>query len=652
VSVAVWRSACAAAFVALLVALGSACEEAREPACPDASTSGCEPEASAEDAALPIAHADASSGADMVRPVPDAATPFDANVRADAHVANDARAADTREASVDAALQGDAASATSRGASVPYQEYEAERAETNGTILPPSRNFGEIAAESSERSAVRLDATGHFVSLRSTRACNTIVVRFVIPDAPGGGGSQASLGLYIDGVRKLDLALSSRHAWLYGGESASENNPGPGAHHFYDEVQALIGDVPAGASIKLQKDAQDSAPYYVIDLIDLEQAPAALLKPAEALSVLDFGATPDDASDDSAAFQRALDAGKAQNKSVFVPRGNYALRSQPLKASSVRLLGAGMWYSRLSGPAAQIRLSGDNNVFSDLALFGDVSARRDDVPENGFDGPAGRNSRIENVWLEHHKVGYWVGKGELAGVPTTALTTGLTLRGLRVRNTFADGINLCNGTRDSVVEQSHFRSTGDDALASWSPSFDGPPNQNNVFRFNTVQLPWRANCFAIYGGSDTKIEDSVCADPLLYPGVLLSTTFRPHPFAGTTSIERVTLLRAGGPMYMQQHGALKIFADGLDIRGVRVRDLQIVAPTFSGVHVQGPGRVEDLLFENVRIETPGTAGIVVNADAQGRVQASDVVVVDAAKGLDNAAPASFSFQQLSGNRGW
>ena len=61
------------------------------------------------------------------------------------------------------------------------------------------------------------------------------------------------------------------------------------------------------------------------------------------------------------------------------------------------------------------------------------------------------------------------------------------ITGSRFRNLFADGVNFCNGTSNSVVENSHFRNTDDDALASWAPSKDAGVNTNNVFGFNTVQ---------------------------------------------------------------------------------------------------------------------------------------------------------------------
>src|SRR5260370_34351838 len=132
-----------------------------------------------------------------------------------------------------------------RGATVPYWEYEAESATTSGTLIGPSRTFGDVAAEASGRQAVRLDSTGQHVQFNLAHAANSIVVRYSIPDAQQGSGTDpappsgtSTLGLYVNGVRKASLTLTSRYSWTYGDADAQDqgsNSPGNGtAHHFYD----------------------------------------------------------------------------------------------------------------------------------------------------------------------------------------------------------------------------------------------------------------------------------------------------------------------------------------------------------------------------------------------------------------------------------
>ncbi|WP_430384194.1 hypothetical protein [Archangium violaceum] len=62
--------------------------------------------------------------------------------------------------------------------------------------------------------------------------------------------------------------------WRRGAEHP--NTPSAGEPHaFFDETRALLEPIPAGAEVKLQKDAQDTEAFYVIDL---EQVAAPLEK--------------------------------------------------------------------------------------------------------------------------------------------------------------------------------------------------------------------------------------------------------------------------------------------------------------------------------------------------------------------------------------
>ncbi len=537
--------------------------------------------------------------------------------------------------------------AGSRGAAVPWIEYEAEAGETNGQVLGPDRAFGSFAAEASGRRAVELKAVGDYSQFTTQAAANALVVRFSIPDAPAGGGITATLSLYVDGVFRQKLSLTSRFAWSYGGDAYAFNAPGGGAHHFYDEVRALVGDIPAGATVRLQKDADDSAEYYVIDLVDLEPVGPPLTMPAGYLSLVkDCGAIPDDGLDDGPALQKCIGLARAQGTGVWLPAGTFESTSQPIEMAGVALRGAGLWYTTVHGLYARFNCMGDGCQFYDFAIRGETVDRNDQSPENGFNNGAGRGSRLENIWVEHTKVGYWVGPGA---------TDGLVITGSRFRDLMADGVNFAGGTINSIVENSHFRNTGDDALASWSQSQVVPANTNNVFRFNTIQVPWRANCLAIYGGQDNRVEDNLCADVVTYPGILVAQSFDSTPFGGVTSIQRNSLIRAGGAMYLRENGALKIWAEQGSIAGrVLVKDVLIEAPTFAGLELDGSNALSALSFENVTINEAGTYGIAIGSAVAGQATFTNVTVTAPAKhGLLNDAPSwHFKLIQAAGNSGW
>ncbi|HEX3771603.1 MAG TPA: glycosyl hydrolase family 28-related protein [Polyangiaceae bacterium] len=616
-----------------LVALAACSSDSTRPA--SAGVSGGD--GGATDAAL--ASGDDAGGA------PDAA-----GVRADAGLA-------------DAATPGDSGGeAPARGAALPYVEYEAEDGTTNGTSLGPSRAvdgadvFADIAGESSGRKAVKLAGAGQYVRFTTRAPANSVVVRFVIPDSQDGAGLSATLGLYVGGARVAGLALASQYAWAYGDPQASDtttNNPGDGhAHHFYDEARLLLpADVPAGSVIALQEDAEDTAAYYVIDLVDLEEVAAAPAQPGGTVSVKDHGAKGDGTTDDGQAIQSAINEAQSKGEGVWMPPGNYLDASTVLQVKNVTVQGAGMWRTTLSGASARFVCGGAACGVAELALSGATTLRDDANTVSGISGAFGAGSRIEDVWIEHFTTGAWI------GLNGNTPASGLLVHGARVRDTFADGINFANGTSDSTIEQSSARGTGDDAFASWAYAGAGdPPNTNNAFRFDTVQAPWRADCFAIYGGAGNAIEDDSCADAVSYPGILVDQEFDSHPFGGTTSVARDTILRSGGPMFGQSWGALTVSGHdtGTPIGGISIAEVDIEDATFAGLLFVGPNdAIEGASLAGVTIASPGTYGVQVASTARGSATAADVAVTNpGTAGLANDAGAAWTFTRQAGDTGW
>jgi hypothetical protein len=539
-----------------------------------------------------------------------------------------------------------------RGATLTYLEYEAEDSATNGTVLGPSRKTAasnDVAAESSNRKAVQLNATGQYVKVTSMNPANSIVVRLSVPDSADGQGMASTLSVYVNGTFKQKLNVTSRWSWTYGTTiSPSSNNPGDGnPHHFYDDARALIGEFPAGSTVAVQKDADDSASYYVIDLIDLEEVPPPLPQPAGFISaVTDCGATPNTNNDNRAALQTCIDKAKALNRGLYIPQGTFNVFSTAsaqdtagLNVDSITIAGAGMWYTTLYGAKADLNCYGSNCKYSDFSVFGDTVLRDDNAPDSNFSGPTGSGSSLTNIWMEHSKTGYWVGPG----------ANGLDIKNCRVRNLFADGVNFYGGTSNSTVEGSHFRNTGDDSMASWSPSGQ-PSNTNNAFHFNTVQAPWLANCFGIYGGTGTQVEDNICSDTVQYPGILVSQQFSSTPFGGTTSIQRNTLERDGGFDYGDGQGALKFYASQGPMSGFLVKNMQISDSTYSGIQVWGGYAITNLTLDTVAITGSGTSGLQFNANANGNGSATNVTVSNG--GLDDESKGAFNMSRGAGDTGW
>jgi hypothetical protein len=569
-----------------------------------------------------------------------------------------------------------------RGAATPYVSYEAEAARYQGTLVEADalRTFGHtnFGTESSGRKSVRLTGTGQFVEFTSANPANSIVVRNSIPDAPGGGGANATISLYVNDQFVQKLTLSSRNSWLYGTTDDTEslsNSPSADARRLFDESHALLSQsYPAGTRFKLQRDSGDSASFYIIDMIDLEQVAPAASQPAGCTSITNYGAVPNDGIDDSAAIQRAVtDDENGVIGCVWIPAGQWRQEQKILSPDPARgqynqkgirnavIRGAGMWHSQLYTNTEPQNVVGninhphegnvgfdidDNTQISDLAIFGMTTNRAN--RGHAINGRLGRNTRISNVWIEHVNVGAWVGRDYSDTPAYWNPGDGLDFSGMRIRNTYADGINFSNGTRNSRVFNSSFRTTGDDSLAVWAnprvkdPSVDVAAN--NHFVNNTVQLPWRANGVAIYGGFGNSIENNLISDTMNYPGIMLATDHDPLPFTGTTLIANNGLYRAGGVFWNedQEFGAITLFPASKDIVGVTIRDTEIIDSTYDGIQFKtGGGNMPNVTITNVRIDRSNNgAGILAMAGARGNANLTNVTITNSADGNIVVQPGS------------
>ncbi|WP_346161179.1 CARDB domain-containing protein [Streptomyces mordarskii] len=584
-----------------------------------------------------------------------------------------------------------------RGAAVPYTEYEAEDGRYDGTLLKSDakRTFGHtnFATESSGRESVRLDSTGQYVEFTSTTPSNSIVVRNSIPDAAAGGGKEATISLYADGKFVRKLTLSSKHSWLYGTTDDPEgltNRPGGDARRLFDESHALLTDsYPVGTTFRLQRDAGDDAAFYIIDLVDLEQVAAPATKPADCASITDYGAVPNDGIDDADAIQRAVTADQeGQIPCVWIPAGQWRQEKKILTDDpqnhgqynqmgirDVTIRGAGMWHSQLYSLIPPQEAGGinhphegnfgfdidDNTKISDIAIFGSGTIRGGDGGAEGgvgLNGRFGKNTKITNVWLEHANVGAWVGR-DYSNIPELwGPGDGLEFSGVRIRNTYADGVNFTNGTRDSTVYNSSFRNTGDDSLAVWANKYVKDTStdigHDNHFRNNTIQLPWRANGIAVYGGYGNTIENNLISDTMNYPGIMLATDHDPLPFSGQTLIAGNGLYRTGGAFWgeAQEFGAITLFAQGQDIPGVTIRDTDIHDSTYDGIQFKtGGGAMPGVRIENVTIDkSTNGSGILAMSGARGSATLTNVTITNSAEGDVVKEPGSQFVINGSANR--
>jgi hypothetical protein len=559
-----------------------------------------------------------------------------------------------------------------RGATLPYDEYEAEAAAYTGTLIGPSTQMAmnggnlqtEMAAESSGREAVQLDAQGQYVRFTTLRQCNSIVVRYIIPDSPGGGGITATLNCAVAGPGvnfNQELNMTSRYTWDYGNNMGYatppvgsvnlpgyQENPSAGSpFHLYDETHALFGqEVPAGSTVTLAMTAADSAAYYVIDLIDLEDVAPPIAMPGGFVPITNYGAVGDGTTDNSGAIQACLNA----NTRIWIPQGNFASLSASFSVpAGCTVRGAGMWYSTISGYYNTMNLSGSDTVFSDFLLSGDTTNRDDNSPDTGFNNGGGTGSSITNVWVEHEKNGYWMNAGN-------AVSNGMLITGCRFRDTYADGLNFNQGSSNCTVTQCNFRNNGDDAIASWSQSVN-PPNTNNTISYNTIQNPWRADGIAFNGGDGNNILNNVISDTLQQAGIYMDEQFGPTPFTGNDVISNNTLIRCGAQYGGggQQYGAIYFWGNESGFNpGTFTLDGNIINDaTYMAIGFDGPNNCGGETFTNTQINNPGTYGIQMTGNANGSAMFSTTVVTaPGTAGLMNGSGGAFTVNRGAGDVGW
>ncbi|MFK4546956.1 hypothetical protein RKD29_006552 [Streptomyces tendae] len=475
-----------------------------------------------------------------------------------------------------------------RGANMPYDMYEAEDGTVGGgaTVVGPNRTIGDIAGEASGRKAVHLDKTGEYVEFTTKADTNTLVTRFSIPDAPGGGGIDATLNVYVDGVMTKALPLTSKYAWLYGAEASPGNSPGAGApRHIYDEAHLMLGEtVPAGSTIRLQKDAANTSDY-AIDFVNLEQV-SAVPNPDPAAYAVPAGFTHQD-------VQNALDKVRMDTSGklvgVYLPPGDYQTSSKfQVYGKAVKVIGAGPWFTQFHAPTTQdntdvgfrAEASAKGSTFANFAYFGNYTSRIDG-PGKVFDFSNTSDIVIDNIWNEHMVCLYW-----------GANTDRMTIKNSRIRNMFADGINMTNGSTDNLVSNNDARATGDDSFALFSAiDAGGADMKNNLYENLTTTLTWRAAGLAVYGGYNNTFRNIHIADTLVYSGITISSLDFGYPMNGfgtdPTTFENVSIVRAGGHFWGgQTFPGIWVFSASKVFQGIRVNNVDIVDPTYSGIMFQ------------------------------------------------------------------
>ncbi|SDN67376.1 galactose-binding domain-containing protein [Actinacidiphila guanduensis] len=532
----------------------------------------------------------------------------------------------------------------SGGASVPFTEYEAEQAATNGTVIGPDYTQGTVASEASGRRAVTINQ-GQYVEFTLTKAANAVDVAYNLPR-----GASGTVSVYVNGTKiATKLAVTSQYSyvdtsWIAGAKT----------HHFFDDSRIRLGqNLAAGAKVKFQLDSGDTG-SATLDVADFEQVAAPGTQPANSVSVVADGADASGSGDSTQAFRQAISDAKAQGKEVWIPQGDFKVTSQ-IPADGVTLRGAGNWYSVVhSSHFIDQTSAGGNTKLYDFAVIGDVSVRNDNSPDNFITGSLGPNSVVQGMWIQREKCGLWL----------TGNNTNLLVQNNRIIGTTADGLNLDGSAQGVQVKNNFLRNQGDDSLAMWSL---GSPDTGNTFSNNTIVQPNLANGIAIYGGSNNTASNNVIADTnALGSGLAISNQAFLQPFnplSGSVTASGNTLIRTGAlnPNWGHPMGALRVDSYDYAITNVNVQISStsfIDSPYSDFEFVSGGGHGYTVSGVTVSGATAtGTGTVVVQAETPGSATFSNVTATGTGDtGVYNCSyPASlpaFTINRGSGNSGW
>ncbi len=375
----------------------------------------------------------------------------------------------------------------------------------------------------------------------------------------------------------------------------------------------LGGTVPAGSKIRLQKDAANTTDY-AIDFVDLEQV-APVPNPDPAAYAVPAGFTHQD-------VQNALDRVRMDSTGklagVYLPPGDYQTSSKfQVYGKAVKVVGAGPWFTRFHAPATQDNTdvgfradaSAKGSSFANFAYFGNYTSRIDG-PGKVFDFSNVSDIVIDNIWNEHMVCLYW-----------GANTDRVTIKNSRIRNMFADGVNMTNGSTDNLVSNNDARATGDDSFALFSAiDAGGADMKNNVYENLSTTLTWRAAGLAVYGGYNNTFRNIHIADTLVYSGITISSLDFGYPMNGfgtdPTTFENISIVRAGGHFWGNQtFPGIWVFSASKVFQGIRVTDVDIVDPTYSGImfqtdYVAGQQQypIKDTIFTDVTVSGARKSG--------------------------------------------
>ncbi|RYF19829.1 MAG: T9SS type A sorting domain-containing protein [Flavobacteriales bacterium] len=523
----------------------------------------------------------------------------------------------------------------------PYKRYEANSGQLSNGASVTSRSYiqADLQSEATDQQCVNMSATNATVQWTLTEAADGLVIRYSVPD-----GQSATLGVYNGNTKITTLTLTSTWSWEYLWSNGNPNNNGitnQNPRMRFDEIRyKLPSKIAASGTLKLVRESGN----VHLDFAEMEPVPTILTAPSGSVTYTGNGSD----------LQTFIDANGG--KKIFLPSGVFSVnRELYFGVANTSLIGAGMWYTQINFTNATslnggLRANAAGISFTDLYLTTNAASRSNSY--KAINGVFTSASTIRNIWAEHFECGAWIAQYNVGG---PAIADGFTVSHCRFRNNYADGINLCKGTANAIVEHCSFRNNGDDDQAIWSA--DGLECINNTFRYNTSENCWRACGLAIYGGKNNKAYNLIIKDNL-EAGIRVSNNFPGAPFNndGMHEIHDITVTTCGtfNDTYNNPVAAVDIFSAtnaGSQVKNVQLYNIDILDSRNDAISISkrsGDG-IYNLSFKNITVNGTGKEFPNNNNNALNRNWGRGYFVLIAGSPNGNGTYCNMNYSNRGGN---
>jgi parallel beta-helix repeat protein len=590
-----------------------------------------------------------------------------------------------------------ASAATTAGATTPFTSYEGEAGGLAGGTTrvsapaSPTTKYSSAALEASGHSYVHLGATGQSVQWTNNtgKPISYINVRASIPDSASGGGITGTLDLYVNGVFRQALNLNSKQTWIYEGTSYNSSNDQNPAHGdprvFWDESRAFVTGTPiaAGGTLMLKKDSANTASYYNIDVIDVENPPAPIAQPANSISITSCGAVSDNTQpngsadsksvDSRAAIQNCINQAQSQKKVLWIPQGTFYVKGTAgLTANGITIAGAGMWYSNVYRSVSLPNSTPLGALFSVTSctvqnFHIDANAPSRDTILGGDGGAldtTGTNWVTTGMWAQHTESGIW------------ASGTGGKVQNSRFTDTWADGINLNNQSlsggkaqvgNNLTATNNFIRGAGDDSMAINSTAYqvsgsgvrtNFSPMTNTTFSHNTAIAPWGGKGVGAYGGGGQVVTANYISDTSRFLGLVVGRFGVNGSDVTSASVTNNVIVRSGGNAYGQLQPAVHIGNASDGQQTGTVNKVTLTGNTISNALYDAVAfsTSTNSLLQNNTITSPGRNGIEVAPPNYPAPSGSATITGNTLTGLKSGFSAflthSSAFKATVTNNSW